>query len=425
MSQPHAASVPPASAPSRPVAAGEGQAAPSYGRFSVRGRLDDPWGITWRAESEAGPVDQRVFLDALEHAMAAWSASGLVAFRPAAEGQIATVRFGWRRGEHGGCRAFGVDPATAHTGPMGTSTFVHFDAGRRWSVGEATDPDPSGGAVHSLEQAAMHELGHVLGLGHSAESRALMSPDTHAEVPTESDLAGLRSLYGRGGLRGPADLLVLALRPGATPGGSLGQPVSPGLSEVAPAGRSAVAVFDTDGDGDDELLVWRTDVRGLGALMIYHFVQSPWADARADAGGARQLGWSGPALARTLGPLLGAVSPLARTSFRRDKTGGRWIESIFPGGETRLRRFGRDGLLHQPTPAQTLSVEWDSYPLVDVILTDVGSVAAQVGAPHEATSEPVDAASSAEPHSVPAARGDLDGDGVEEAVVRAPAWNGR
>ena len=59
---------------------------------------------------------------------------------------------------------------------------------------------------------------------------------------------------------------------------------------MAPPSVAEYTVFDSDGDGDDEVLVWRTDRPGNGALMIYHFD-------------------TGLELSHTVGPLYGMSAP--------------------------------------------------------------------------------------------------------------------
>ena len=78
------------------------------------------------------------------------------------------------------------------------------------------------------------------------------------------------------------------------------------LPRVAPRALTAWAAFDADGDGDDEVLVWRTDPAGAGALTEYHFAR-------------------GPALDHTVGPLYGAVVPGLAVRFARDARGARFL----------------------------------------------------------------------------------------------------
>jgi Matrixin len=82
-------------------------------------------------------------------------------------------------------------------GANGLSGDVHFDDADRWAtIGTLTNPDILG--------AALHELGHSLGLDHSADGTAVMYPIfQRMQGPgtgylTEDDIAGIHQIYGSG-----------------------------------------------------------------------------------------------------------------------------------------------------------------------------------------------------------------------------------
>src|SRR5262249_46545974 len=156
-------------------------------RFAVRGRWPGERALAYRIEPAGGPLAPDAFRAAIEGALAKWSATGFVSFHGARADETPDVTLAWRRGAHDSCPAFGVDPSVAHSGPVAPGTFVHFDAERDWSASGL-----------SLEQAALHELGHVLGLDHSPDETAVMYPEPSRERDQlgRSDLAGLRALYG-------------------------------------------------------------------------------------------------------------------------------------------------------------------------------------------------------------------------------------
>jgi hypothetical protein len=274
-------------------------------RFQIRGRWPaDPQRITYRFDGAAGGHPDLV--ESVEAAMAVWKATRLVGFEPAREA-TADLVLGMRRGHHGACEPFGVSAAVAHAGPSAPGTFIHFDAGRSWSA-------RGGDGAVSLFHTALHELGHVLGLGHSEDASAVMSnaPGDRGRLAPD-DLAGLQSLYGA----------VAAL-----PNGSLiverddGTRLS-ALCGVAPLDSCGHVVFDTDGDGCDEVLVYRTERAGHGAVTIYRF-----------GPGARPV--------QSSGPFHGVV--LAGSEVLTVREGDlRLLVSLLPDGRTAVRRFDSSG----------------------------------------------------------------------------------
>ena len=279
---------------------------------TARGRWAQPSHITYRIEDRPGPLPAQQWQAALTKACAAWNATGLVALIPAEPETIADVTLGWRRGHHGACEPFGTDTTVAHSGPVRSGTFVHFDAAHKWVVDAAHDRDG-----YSLYGTALHELGHVLGLGHSTAEDAIMRTGVIRSAPlARSDLCGLQSLYG-GGVDALGDLAIEAVGDGARVAV---------LRGVAMPEASDFAVFDVDGNGGDDVLVWRTDRAGNGQLMIYHFDD------------ANQL-------LRTTGPFLGVMSPGSRNSFLRSAAGHRVLVTTFASGRSVTRRFDGYGVL--------------------------------------------------------------------------------
>ncbi len=305
-------------------------AEPFQARFAVRGRWPGERVIGYRLETQ-----DAVLREAVEVALAQWQETGCVRFRRA--GAEAELVLGWERGEHDSCATLGVDAGVAHAGPVGPETFVHFDPERAW------------GRELSLSQAALHEIGHVLGLGHSPDETAVMfaEPSLARARLGSSDRAGIHSLYG-GGVDSEADVVVL------------GKGVR--LRGVAPARSTDWTLFDTDGDGDDEVVVWSTVAAGHGALWVFHFAR-------------------GPELERTLGPLYGAVAPECEVGFGVAASGERWMVVEGKSGGAVVRVFDEEGGLR----------------------VFEGEVPLERGVGGVGSGE---------------ARGDLDGDGVVERVRR-------
>jgi hypothetical protein len=345
--------------------------------FTIRGRLADPSALRWRIAPGPDPVDGPSLHAALAAAAATWSAEPGVGFRAVGADVPAELIVSWQTASSDPCGRFGRDDSVAHTGPMGPGTFVHLDASRAWTL----EPGASG---ERLDVALAHELGHVLGLDHTPDPSALMYPDTHLAAPAASDRAGLASLYG-GGEDGPGDVVILA---------AVGEGrAAPTLRRIAPPGRTALSLFDTDGDGDDELLVWRTDREGIGALTVYQF-------ATVDAAGDPQA-----RLERSIGPLLDVVPPGAISCLRTGPDGRRWLLTI-EAEDLRVYGFDAEGRLRKPDVEERIALD------VDALLAARGpdvlaGTSASSGAVHRTDGRPAKELV-----------GDLDGDGRAERIRR-------
>lgn len=281
----------------------------------MRGRWSDPSGILVRVDDEDG------LAEAARRALDAWERSGVVGFRWANREDVADLELAWRKDSEDECGGFGPGHASAHAGPARPGTFVHFDAGRDWSGDE-------------LARVAVHEVGHVLGLGHGDAPDSILQPDPPRSViePGPTDFAALHSLYG-GGEDGPADLWVR--RGGAT---------LLILRRVAPAGRTDFALFDTDGDGKDDLVVWRTDREGQGTVLVYRFEH-------------------GPRLAATQGPRYGMTVPGATVRLAETADAKRVLVTLGGGGDVAFARSFADGTDAGPV-SDHARVSFESTPLV-------------------------------------------------------------
>lgn len=157
-------------------------------------------------------------INAINNAMNAWAAvSGFVnlgmvadgggnAGASGAAGAVGDIRFGAGLG-FGGELAHAWQPATeADFGPdWNKGGDVHVNTAYTW-VNDANDSNADND--FDLETVLLHEIGHSLGLGHSA-TNTVMDPFYHGghRTLTADDIAGIQHIYGP--VPEPATMAVL------------------------------------------------------------------------------------------------------------------------------------------------------------------------------------------------------------------------
>ncbi|MDI1450403.1 matrixin family metalloprotease [Polyangium sp. 6x1] len=141
--------------------------------------------LTYRFANYTSDFAQASVRSAIESALFSWRSSSSFSFSEVSSGE--NISFGFYTGSHGCSDAFdGSSGVLAHAyspgGGLGGD--VHFDDAEGWSSAY-------------LETVALHEVGHALGLGHSAVSSATMyayytGNDTQL---ADDDRAGIWSRY--------------------------------------------------------------------------------------------------------------------------------------------------------------------------------------------------------------------------------------
>lgn len=151
------------------------------------------------------------FLSQIQDAFNAWSAVANITFTQITDDgaafNAATTSGDIRLGGHafdgaGGILAHGFFPPVNGATAAGD---IHFDTADAWKTS-------FGGGGFSIFQVAAHEIGHALGLDHTAVPSSLMNP-FYTEAfsgPQADDIAGARFIYGSN-VPEPTSLSLLAI----------------------------------------------------------------------------------------------------------------------------------------------------------------------------------------------------------------------
>ncbi|VAI72536.1 unnamed protein product [Triticum turgidum subsp. durum] len=144
-------------------------------------------------------IDRATLSKVFASAFARWSAATTLNFTETASASDADITIGFHSGDHGDGEAF--------DGPLGTLAHAfsptdgrfHLDASEAWVAGGDVSRAALDAAV-DLESVAVHEIGHLLGLGHSSVEGAIMYPTITSRTQkvelAKDDVDGIQSLYG-------------------------------------------------------------------------------------------------------------------------------------------------------------------------------------------------------------------------------------
>ncbi|XP_020217956.1 metalloendoproteinase 2-MMP isoform X1 [Cajanus cajan] len=128
-----------------------------------------------------------------------WSEVTTISFSETASYESADIKIGFYSGDHGDGEPFdGVLGTLAHAFSP-TNGMFHLDEAEDWvASGDVTEASVSNAV--DLESVAVHEIGHLLGLGHSSVEEAIMYPTISAKTKkvelNEDDVLGIQELYG-------------------------------------------------------------------------------------------------------------------------------------------------------------------------------------------------------------------------------------
>ncbi|KAK7367948.1 hypothetical protein VNO80_09968 [Phaseolus coccineus] len=128
-----------------------------------------------------------------------WAEVTTISFSEASSYAVADIRIGFYSGDHGDGEPFdGVLGTLAHAFSP-TNGMFHLDEEEDWvATGDVTEASVSNAV--DLESVAVHEIGHLLGLGHSSIEEAIMYPTISAKTRkvelAQDDIEGIQVLYG-------------------------------------------------------------------------------------------------------------------------------------------------------------------------------------------------------------------------------------
>jgi hypothetical protein len=154
--------------------------------------------LTYAFDIGTADVENAREFDAVRTAFGTWSAVAPVTFTEVGGGtQNPDVMIGWRPAEDPDGSMVGNVHAHAGYPPSCSGTElpkpIHFDKTETtWAIGAVR------GAI-DVETVALHEIGHILGLGHSSVAGTVMAsgtaPNSTERVLADDDIAGIRQLY--------------------------------------------------------------------------------------------------------------------------------------------------------------------------------------------------------------------------------------
>jgi peptidoglycan hydrolase-like protein with peptidoglycan-binding domain len=155
--------------------------------------------LTFAFDSDPSNLGADAARTAVRNTFATWGAKITLTFREVAVGDGPDVVIGWRPAAdpdlnmQGGTLAHADFPPGCSVVTNSLPKPIHFDDTEHNWVNGATS------GAFDVETVALHELGHILGLAHSAVPGAVMaptvSPNFTLQALTADDIAGIQSLY--------------------------------------------------------------------------------------------------------------------------------------------------------------------------------------------------------------------------------------
>uniref|UniRef100_A0A8C2VSL3 Matrix metalloproteinase-25 n=1 Tax=Chinchilla lanigera TaxID=34839 RepID=A0A8C2VSL3_CHILA len=173
-------------------------------RYALGGSVWKKRTLTWRVQSfpQSSQLSRETVRTLVSYALTAWAIESDLAFQEvSSQHQEPDILINFARGYHQDSYPFdGLGGTLAHAffpGEHPISGDTHFDDEEIWTFGSKD------GEGTDLFAVAVHEFGHVLGLGHSSAPDSIMRPfyqgpvgDPHKYRLSPDDREGLQQLYG-------------------------------------------------------------------------------------------------------------------------------------------------------------------------------------------------------------------------------------
>lgn len=144
-------------------------------------------------------IDRATLSKVFASAFARWSAVTTLNFTETASASGADITIGFYRGDHGDGEAFDGPLGTLAHAFSPTNGRFHLDAAEAW-VASGDITRASSDVAVDLESVAVHEIGHLLGLGHSSVQGTIMYPTITSRTRkvdlASDDVLGIQNLYG-------------------------------------------------------------------------------------------------------------------------------------------------------------------------------------------------------------------------------------
>ena len=149
--------------------------------------------------TSAVSIDTSALRTVFARAFGRWAAATTLTFTETDSVSDADIQIGFYSGDHGDGEPFdGVLGTLAHAFSPTDGRF-HLDAAEQW-VADGDVTQASSNVAVDLESVAVHEIGHLLGLGHSSVEEAIMFPTiqsrTRKVTLAADDIQGIQQLYG-------------------------------------------------------------------------------------------------------------------------------------------------------------------------------------------------------------------------------------